>query len=1083
MDIGVIIALCVASFLTLISGVAAGAGVGALTAGGGTSAAPTIAGVLAYSGLGALTVSFASIAGVSAAAAVGSLAFAVDGTAAITGVTAFSATGQPVGQVTVSYASITGVSCVAAPGSLSVTATAAAAIAGLSAVAAVGSLLGVNTRFALFINGVDRTRMLQADSLQGNRDLTGQTSCNFTLYDRRGRYVPQWRDEVAYFFKGRKIFGGLVQKTETRCLECRTDTMIAVTCVGFQQVAQDRTYTNTFRGPTIDLSTVVNAIVAGGLSGESLTYAAEETSTISGLRFVLAGDSVDTGLRKVAQTWGYNYWIDDDARIRMERARWALAPYVIRDQVSQSGAVWRNMKVTRDATQYRNSQGVRGTIPLNQPSEGDTGEVSMNADAAEIARRGVMVESVTTVRNVVDLAMAQSLADSMRARNGAPVTEIEFESDLPYWELGQVAHVFVTSPAVAGLFQIRALNFREIGLTFLRYIVVMQAPELPAVLGIDVMDNGDGSSLINYNFDRNIDLNPGEPFTFTGSGIDNLPPFTGPDGFGETDTANVIAMASAYVTDHWEVTVTLEDWLGTLPGEAIRLQGCIIEATGGHGVSYGDPVGSINATWTIHSIDRDAKQFVIRAGPDGNKAVDFSGLVYTNSPDGLCYAAQKMSGLDGSWITNGSDGNTVSVYTSQLLHVESVALTAGVDENSWTVRLNLDHVPKFVFPTGATAPMLAGDTVSINGMESTTPLRAASEQDAARRAIIADVIANGLNGRWLSSAVGIDPEKWIEFQTNVGANKKLILTGFAYTNSPDATAYLSDTSVNPPIDVPAGSVDTGGGGYSGMPTVPGDGGNNTGIGANSGVFRVVNVNNLTGEVTVDRDHNFTTSYPDTPTASVVCIAGVTAPEGINNSVCRITVTGARTFIAEDAFDAQLAFEPTFKDDGHGFVVLTDSRVRTNLASGPHDGLAAALGLTAGNIPLETEKATFFLPNGIPGIPSRGLVVGDNVTNPWVAQKDLSIVDSVFITLGLPGVGDEGVDGSGDVQFDVTKNGTSIFAAGYATFPGGSTDPVTVRGFAENPTYVEQGDVLNVSVKKTGSQFPGCNGQVIVNMKG
>ena len=174
--------------LQSISGVAAGAGVGALTAGGGTSAAPTIAGVLAYPGLGTLTVSFASIPGVSAAAAVGSLAFAIDGTAAITGVTAFSATGQPVGQVTVSYASITGVSCVAAPGSLSVTATAAAAIAGLSAVAAVGSLLGVNTRFALFINGVDRTRMLQADSLQGNRDLTGQTSCNFTLYDRRGQW-------------------------------------------------------------------------------------------------------------------------------------------------------------------------------------------------------------------------------------------------------------------------------------------------------------------------------------------------------------------------------------------------------------------------------------------------------------------------------------------------------------------------------------------------------------------------------------------------------------------------------------------------------------------------------------------------------------------------------------------------------------------------------------------------------------------------------------------------------------------------------------------------------------------------------
>ena len=1066
-----------------VRGVAAAAAVGALTAGGGASAAPVLAGVAASPNVGALTVSFASIAGVAAAPAVGTLAFSLDATATISGVTAFSATGQPVGEVTVSYATVQGVSAAPHVGTLGVTGSAKASLSGVAGVAAAGSLLGVNTRFALFINGVDRTRMLSMDSMSGNRDMTGQTSCTFTLYDRRGKYVPQWRDEVAYFFEGRKIFGGLVQKTETRCMECRVDTLTTVTCVGYQQIAMDRTYTNTFRGPSIDLATVVRAIVSNGLAGEPLSYAAEETSSISGLRFMLTGDTVDACLRKVAQTWGYNYWIDNDARIRMERSRWDLAPYVLRDQATQSGAVWRDMKVKRDATQYRNSQGIRGTIPLNQPSEGNAGEVAMTTDAAEIARRGAIVEAVTTMRNVLDVGTADAIAESLQARHGAPVTEIEFESDRPYWEIGQIVHVFVTSPAVAGMFQVRSIGFREIGLTFLRYSVVLQAPELPAVGGIDVTDNGDGSNTLDFNFDRDLNLGPGDPFTFTGSGIDNLPPFTGPDGFGETGAVNVLAMAAAFVTDHWEVTVTLEDWLGTLPGEAIRLQNCTITATGGHGVSFGDPVGSINATWTIHAIDRTAKTVTFWTGQDGNKTVNFDGLSYTNGPDGLCYGAQKLGGLDGSWIGNGSDGSTVSVYTGQLLHVESIALTAGVDENTWTVRLNLDHVPKYVYATGATAPMLAGDVVSINGMESTTPLRL-GDPSAARAAIIASVIQEGLNGRWVSSAVGIDPEKWIEFQTNAGSNKKLILTGFTYTNAPDATAYLSAIGVNPPIDVPTGTIDTpGGGGFSGIPTVPGDGGNTSGIGATTNVFRVVGVNNLTGEVTVDRDHNFTSSYPDTLTGSVVTIAGVTSPEGINNRVCRITVTGARTFIAEDSFDAALAFEPVFVNDGHGFVILTDDRVRVNLASSPTDPLAHALGLTAGNVPLITDRATFFLPNGIPGIPSRGLVEGDNVTNPWTAQKDISIIDSVYITLGIPGIGDEGTPGSGDVQFDVTKNGTSIFAAGYATVPEGSTTPVTVRGFAQNPTYVEQGDQLNVSVKKTGSQFPGCNGQVVVNLKG
>jgi hypothetical protein len=727
-----------------VRGLAASPALGNLTVTTGTNALPSLAGLALSPGVGNLTVSFASFAGVAAPVAAGELTFRGDAQATITGVALASATGQPtVGDITVSYASITGVAATPGIGSIAVSGSAIASITGLSAVAGAGRLTSLTRRRTLMIAGQDRTGMLLVNSLTISRDLTGQTSASFTLIDKRGRYVPQYRDEVVYYFGGRRVFGGLVMKTETQPFDCRTETAITVTCVGYQQICQDRVYTNTFTGPTIDLATVVRDIVNVGLSGEGLSYGAEETSSLPALRFILPSDSVHTALSKVARDFGYNYWVDEERRIRMQRMKWVLTPFVLRNQPTQAGAVWRSMKVTRDASQYRNSQGIRGRIPLTQPTATNTGEVRMSADTDEIARCGAAVEAVTTVRNVMDLAAAESLAEALRARHGARITEIEFESDRPGWEIGQIVHAFVSSPCVAGMFQVRALTIREVDLTFLRYSITCQAPELPAVEGIDVTDNGDGSRTIDFGFDRDLNLGPGEPWTFTGTGEPNTPDF-GP--FGEK-SAHVTALTTSYVTDHWEVTATLDEWLGTLPGEAIRLAGVEIDATGGHGVSFGDPVGSINNTWTVHDVDRGAKTLVFRAGQDGNKAVDFSGLLYTNAPDGLAYGAQKLGGFDGSWLVGETDGSTLTVYTGQVIHITSIALTAGGDENSWTVRLNLDQVPRYRYATGATGPMLPGDAVSITGMESTTPLRVAGEASPTRAAIIRAVVQDGLNGR------------------------------------------------------------------------------------------------------------------------------------------------------------------------------------------------------------------------------------------------------------------------------------------------------------------------------------------------
>jgi hypothetical protein len=328
-----------------------------------------------------------------------------------------------------------------------------------------------------------------------------------------------------------------------------------------------------------------------------------------------------------------------------------------------------------------------------------------------------------------------------------------------------------------------------------------------------------------------------------------------------------------------------------------------------------------------------------------------------------------------------------------------------------------------------------------------------------------------MNGGWTSDTIGVAPEKWIRFTTGVGRNNDLNLAHFVYDNAPNARAEITAANDNPAIEIGTGSGSGEGTAHTGI--------NNVGT---SGVdtFTIINVTNGNAEVTVDRPHGWSTSYPDFGTGTVVCIFGVTEPHTINNGICRITVTAPDKFIAEDTDKVRLRFDEGFVNDGHGRVCNILDKQTVNLAVSPID--PSIHGVPQGNIPIDGERITFFLPNGVPGIPSRGLVVGNDVTNPWIAQRDITVVDSVYATLGVPGMGTVGVPNSGDVTIEVTKNGESILTSPI-TFPGGTNTPVTARDLKTDPTYVRAGDSLNVNVLSTGTSFPGCNATVVVNTRG
>lgn len=269
--------------------------------------------------------------------------------------------------------------------------------------------------------------------------------------------------------------------------------------------------------------------------------------------------------------------------------------------------------------------------------------------------------------------------------------------------------------------------------------------------------------------------------------------------------------------------------------------------------------------------------------------------------------------------------------------------------------------------------------------------------------------------------------------------------------------------------------------FAGMP--PGAGvdpreGTAGGIGQEALV--ITNVNTNTNEVTTSEDHGFSSSYP-TDNGFRVAIFGVRGCDNpatlssINTISTRVEVTASNKFIARDV--GSLVGADGFIDDGAGRVIETDDIVRSALASSEVTPLKMFFAAATPGENLHGETAVFVLANAVPGVASRPLAVASNVTNPWIAERDISVAESVSGTISVP------PDGA-PVLIDVKKNGVSIFASGtYLTIPPGETSTIRETNFATTPLTIEKGDKVTVDVVQVGSDFAGCNATVHLNMRG
>lgn len=340
----------------------------------------------------------------------------------------------------------------------------------------------------------------------------------------------------------------------------------------------------------------------------------------------------------------------------------------------------------------------------------------------------------------------------------------------------------------------------------------------------------------------------------------------------------------------------------------------------------------------------------------------------------------------------------------------------------------------------------------------------------------------------------VDPYEGVNFGGIDGGLGEL-LNGSTWTITPiDPYTFTIDTT---PIDVSGYTYTGGGGGTDGGGTNGYNGGPDpfggyvwTGTGPEPGepgiggtdALVITDVNTTTNVVTTSQPHGFTSSYPTESVppfrAAIWGVTGAVGPTGskINTQTTRVQVLSPTTFFAADV--GPLSGGEPFVNDRRGRCASTDDIVRVTLGSSEANAIRTlfAAGTYVGTN-LDQERATFVLANAIPGVASRALATGVNVTNPWYAQKDLSVAESVSVVFGTP---PEGLP----VKIDIKQNGVSIFAAGtYLEVPAGSTDIHRVTTFRESPLVIERDDKFTVDVVQVGSEFAGCGGVVNLITRG
>lgn len=247
----------------------------------------------------------------------------------------------------------------------------------------------------LEIDGVDKSSSIEWNSLTYTEVLTKEVDMlTFTVKDSPSKYIPSLGDEVVLSQDGTKLFGGVVIE--------KRESVLGGILVGYDISCKDWSYyldgklvVKSYENMTVEA--IVLDIMSTYTTGFTVVNVKPGGVTIESMRFNY--EQVTSALTKLAQSVGYDWYVDPDRDLHFFDRETNVAPFELND--TGGNFEWKTLEINQSVVDIRNSIYVRGGNYKRAIAEGAAVDVYEGDGTRQVFQLAYQYDNLVVKKNGV----------------------------------------------------------------------------------------------------------------------------------------------------------------------------------------------------------------------------------------------------------------------------------------------------------------------------------------------------------------------------------------------------------------------------------------------------------------------------------------------------------------------------------------------------------------------------------------------------------------------------------------------------------------------------------------------------------